>query len=124
LADRQARIGRVFTHLSCSITFGSVCRSLPIFKPTPFLEDLGDYIITTCLQTTDACSRVRMPELRDTSKSPTKKSLLDRKLGGLLFVPYLTTHSHRDTWNALKPETSSNRPYRMSSRHSLPIQKV
>ncbi|CAL2256640.1 unnamed protein product [Prunus armeniaca] len=62
-----------------------------------------------------------MPELRDTSKSPTKKSLLDRKLGGLLFVPYLTTHSSRDTWNTLKPETSSIGPYRMFSRHSVPI---
>ncbi|CAL9017550.1 unnamed protein product [Prunus brigantina] len=48
-----------------------------------------------------------MPELRDTSKSPTKKSLLDRKLGGLLFVPYLTPHSRHDMWNIKKAETSS-----------------
>ncbi|CAL9006206.1 unnamed protein product, partial [Prunus brigantina] len=27
----------------------SSCRSLPIFKPTPWLEDLGDYMITTGL---------------------------------------------------------------------------
>ncbi|CAL8994052.1 unnamed protein product, partial [Prunus brigantina] len=136
-AERQTCIGRVLTHLSCrtpgslphpfcagSITFGSVCCSLPTFKTTPWLEDLGDYMITTGLQTTNARSRVRMPELRDTSKSPTKKSLLDRKLLGLQFVPYLTTHSRRDTWNALKPETNSKRPYRMFSRHSLPIQKA
>ncbi|CAL2276811.1 unnamed protein product [Prunus armeniaca] len=110
--------------MRCSPTFGSVCRSLPIFKPTPWLEDLGDYMITTGLQTTDARSRVKMPELLDTSKSKIKKSLLDRKLGGLLFVPYLTTHSRRDTWNALKPETSSTGPYRMFSQHSVPIQGV
>ncbi|CAL9011532.1 unnamed protein product [Prunus brigantina] len=91
-AERQARGGRVFTHLSCRTagTRGSsshsplvpngrpplthpfctgqppsVCRSLPIFKPTPWLEDLGDYMIITGLQTTDARSRVRMPELKN-----------------------------------------------------------
>ncbi|CAL8993101.1 unnamed protein product, partial [Prunus brigantina] len=84
-AERQARIGRVSTpsraeRQACSglVWFSpplvpngrraptrSSCRSLPIFKPTPWLEDLGDYMITTGLQTTDARSRVRMPELRD-----------------------------------------------------------
>ncbi|CAL8117020.1 unnamed protein product [Prunus armeniaca] len=62
-----------------------------------------------------------MPELKDTSKLPTKKSLLDQKLGGLLFVPYLTTYPRRDTWSTLKAESSSSRPWRMFLRHSLPI---
>ncbi|CAL2277605.1 unnamed protein product [Prunus armeniaca] len=59
-----------------------------------------------------------------TSKSPTKKFLLDRKLGGLLFVPYLTAHSRRDTWNTLKAEISSTGLYRMFVRQAVPIQGV
>ncbi|CAL2255047.1 unnamed protein product [Prunus armeniaca] len=65
--------GRVFTYPSCRTagTHGSSFHSplpadsLPIFKPTSWLGDLGDYMIITGLQTTDARSRVRMPELRD-----------------------------------------------------------
>ncbi|CAL8080286.1 unnamed protein product [Prunus armeniaca] len=65
--------GLVFTHLLCRTagTHGSSFHSplpadsLPIFKPTSWLEDLGDYMIIPGLQTTDARSRVRMPELRD-----------------------------------------------------------
>ncbi|CAL9017961.1 unnamed protein product, partial [Prunus brigantina] len=69
-AERQARIGRVWFSPPLvpngrRAPTRSSCRSLPIFKPTPWLEDLGDYMITTGLQTTDARSRVRMPELRD-----------------------------------------------------------
>ncbi|CAL2271187.1 unnamed protein product [Prunus armeniaca] len=39
--------------------------SLPFFIPTSRLGDLGDYMIIIGLQTTDARSRVRVPELRD-----------------------------------------------------------
>ncbi|CAL2235085.1 unnamed protein product [Prunus armeniaca] len=41
-----------------------------------------------------------------------------------MFVPYLTDHSRRDTWNTLKAETSSTGPYRMFVRHAVPIQGV
>ncbi|KAI5316603.1 hypothetical protein L3X38_036310 [Prunus dulcis] len=115
-AELQARIGRVFTHLSCRTagTHGSSFHSplmsngkhalikfsltsraerqahndrvLPRLRPTSALGQ-HDY---HCHTTKDTRTRVRIPELRDTSKPPTKKFLLDQKLEGLLFVPYLT----------------------------------
>ncbi|CAL2277616.1 unnamed protein product [Prunus armeniaca] len=51
------------------------------------------------------------------SKSPIQE-------GKKLFVPYLTAHSRRDTWNTLKVETSSTGPYRMFFWHTVPIQGV
>ncbi|CAL2266360.1 unnamed protein product [Prunus armeniaca] len=72
-AERQACTGRVFTYPSCRTagTHGSSFHSplpvdsLPIFNPTSWLEDLGDYMIITGLETIDARSQVRMPKLRD-----------------------------------------------------------
>ncbi|CAL8175944.1 unnamed protein product [Prunus armeniaca] len=136
-AEWQAHCGRVLTHLTCRTTgapwssshsplmpndrgavvefsltshtnrFSSYYRSLPLFNlPLAWgLGELHDHHHRHTLE--DARTRVRMPELKDTSKPPTKKSILDRKLGGLLFVPYLTRHSRHNTWKVNKAETSS-----------------
>ncbi|CAL8168829.1 unnamed protein product [Prunus armeniaca] len=72
-----------------SLHYLSRLRPMMPFKsnsPEPLLlGDLGDSMTTIGRVHEDAHVRVRMPKIED--KSPTKKSLLNRKLGGLLFVP-------------------------------------
>ncbi|CAL9025104.1 unnamed protein product [Prunus brigantina] len=69
-------------------------------------DRLGDYMITISIRRKMLVPGSECQSSR-TSKSPTKKSLLNQKLGGLLFVPYLTPHSRHGTWKVNNAETSS-----------------
>ena len=63
------------------LAFATVPSNLP---GSPLLEDLEDSMTTIGRLREDAYVRVKMPKIKD--KSPTKKSLLNRKLEGLMFV--------------------------------------
>ncbi|CAL8163909.1 unnamed protein product [Prunus armeniaca] len=67
---------------------------------SPWLGELGDYMITIGIRW-KTCVLGSERRSSRTSKSPTKKSLLD------LFVPYLTPHSRYGTWTINKAGTSS-----------------
>lgn len=95
--ERQPPMGQLFhlplkpTSRRTMVEFFSKLPRLRLLLPfpsnlpgSPLLDDLGDSMTTIGRLREDAHVPVKMPKIKD--KSPIKKSLLNRKLGGLLFV--------------------------------------